>query len=503
MRLLQSRADPPLEIVWFYAAVTFHGTDVSSENDPLSRISSAKDLFQHLSACSASSNGVKSIALLAPVLFKLHHSVVEFFSSVDKSLLEKNSKKSKKLVREIECLVEGILGYVSICNSSSRSYGEFGFSADLLPCFSELIRVWVVDRLEGQWDVREGLRVFFPLVDDEIRNVFWEGECGVGYLAGVVIVEAFLLRLCWKVRLGAAKSELERELRAWVVGSITGFCNRIFFEMLLRLLLEPSLPVSSLLSSEEESFLRKVMYDAVILVDYSFLNPISADELNDDHMKSLAMMWLISVHEAVQVARVNGDQNKAISYINAFSRSQLCSELIKWVAGQIGMEKSNIPTASTPQALLKWLLNLEDRGLKVFANGISMFRTRLVFDDSNMNYEHEHPIFKPDKTTPDDNLFFIDNKGEVTENGMEEDQEMQSMDASFIAAAHTMRFTANDGRRKRKERKEGEKQVKFIKYKLHNSSAKENVALSSVDGTDSGSEVENIPSDHDMEEMEQ
>lgn len=210
--------------------MSFHGSD-SSKDDVLNRVLIAKGLFQHLVSCSASLDGLKSIALLAPVLFKLHSSVIEFFSSADKS-----AKLGKKLRREIECLVEGILGYVGICSSNvgDKSGGNGGgFSAGLLPSFGDLIHVWAVNRMEEKWEVGEGLRVFFPLVSDEIRNGFWEEGCGIGYLAGVVIVEAFLLRSCLKIRAGAGvlKSELQKELKMWAVGSITGFRNCVFFGM--------------------------------------------------------------------------------------------------------------------------------------------------------------------------------------------------------------------------------------------------------------------------------
>lgn len=499
-RLLHSRADPPLEIIWFYSAVSFHGSD-SSKDDVLNRVLIAKGLFQHLVSCSASLDGLKSIALLAPVLFKLHSSVIEFFSSG-----EKLAKLGKKLRREIECLVEGILGYVGICSSNvgDKSGGNGGgLSAGLLPSFGDLIHVWVVNRLEEKWEVGEGLRVFFPLVSDEIRNGFWEEGCGIGYLAGVVIVEAFLLRLCLKIRAGAgvSKSELQKELKIWAVGSITGFRNCVFFGMLLRLLLEPALPVTSLLSSEDEAFLREVLYDAVTLVDYSFLSPKMAVEQYDGHMKSLAITRLIAAHEAIRGARTRGDHTKAISYTNAFSGSQLPSELIKWVASQAGMEKSSIPLVSTPQALLKWLLNLEDKGLSVFGNGISKFRNKLVFDDSSEN--HEHSVFKPSRRIANDDLFVIDKVGQQTEKIMEDDQPIQYMDAAFISAAQTMKFTSKSARRKRKERRgEGEEQFKLQRYK-YDSSAKGSPVLSSADDMSSGSEVENPSSDDDAEEMEQ
>ncbi|XP_058075237.1 uncharacterized protein LOC131223754 [Magnolia sinica] len=483
-RLLQSSADPPLEIIWFYAAVTFHELN-SSKEEVSSRISSSKDLLQLIVACSASSNGLKCIALLAPVIFELHSAITGF------------EKISKKTVREIECLVEGIVGYISICSSKDFS-GEDG--SGNLKCFADLVRVWTADGLDGNWDVVGGLKVFFPLVSDEIRDRLSEEGCGVGYLAGAVTVQAFLLRLFLKVRNGGSKVELANELKVWAVGSITGFRNCVFFDMLMRLLLEPTLPVISLLGSEDESLLREVLYDAVISVDYSFLNPETTMEQYDDRMISLAMTQLIAAHEAIRAARAKGDQNKAISYINAFSRSRLPSKLIKWAIGHFGIEKMSRPRASTPQALLKWLLNLEDQGLRVFVHEISKFRTKLVFDESKADYEH--PIFKLDTKRSDNEIFYIDNKGEGEDKVKEEDQEMQSMDTAFMAAARTMKFTANDGRRKRKDGRKGEgkTKVKFLKYKLQDSYLKENSCLG-VDGMSSGSDVENP--DEDMEEMEQ
>ncbi|KAL6006005.1 hypothetical protein ACLOJK_040050 [Asimina triloba] len=212
-RLLQSCADPPLEIVWFYAAVTFHESN-SAKKDVSNRISASKDLLQLIAACSASSDGLKCIGLLAPVLFELHSAVTEFESV------------SKKKRREIECLVEGIVGYISICTSRDPG-GEEGSAS--LRYFADLVRVWMVDRMEGNWEVGRGLKMFFPLVSDEIRYGLCEGGCGVGYLAGVVTVEAFLLSLFLRVRSRGQKTELAKEMKVWAVSTITGFRNCVFF----------------------------------------------------------------------------------------------------------------------------------------------------------------------------------------------------------------------------------------------------------------------------------
>jgi hypothetical protein len=59
----------------------------------------------------------------------------------------------------------------------------------------------------------------------------------------------------------------------------------------------------SMQSSEDEVLLRKVLYDAVILVEYSFLSPERAIYVPAEHMKCLAMVRLIITHEAVEFFR--------------------------------------------------------------------------------------------------------------------------------------------------------------------------------------------------------
>ncbi|KAL5977789.1 hypothetical protein ACLOJK_036812 [Asimina triloba] len=190
---------------------------------------------------------------------------------------------------------------------------------------------------------------------------------------------------------------------------------------------------------------------------------------------SMLMLRLIAAHEAIRVAR----------------QSHLPSELIKLVTGCVGDEKTDKPSASIPQAFLKWLLKLEEQGLRVFVDGISKFHSKLVFDESSTDCGHT--LLKPETTRRRGRQSYGRKSGH-----------MQMMDAS-IDAAHTMKFTAKDGRRKRKEARteEGKTQFKFLKYKLHESYLKENSSHSGPDSMNSGSEAENPMSDEDVEEMEQ
>ncbi|KAI3956912.1 hypothetical protein MKX01_000946 [Papaver californicum] len=496
-RFLQSRLIPPLETIWFYSSVKFlsNKTD-NDDDDSVRRVLGIRDLFQLLSASSAPCNGVKSIAVLAPVLFKLYHLVSELTKKG-----ESLGVREKKALREIECLVDGVVGYISICGCNG---GIDDGGDDLsVSCFGDLVKVWTIKG--GKKGSVEVLREFLPLVSDEIRDGFGEEEgVKVDYLAGVVIVEAFLLSLCLKCRAGSgvSKMELEKELKAWVVGTITGFRNCYFFGMLLRLLLDPALPVISLLGSEDEALLRKILYDAVILVDYSFLNSDRETGPSADYMKNLAITKLIVIHEATQAARSNKDQTKAISYINAFSRSPLPSQLVKWASNQIGIEQNaNKLNITTPETLINWLLNIEQKGVQVFDLQMSKLRAKLVLDMAKMKYVES--TLKSDSKVADEDLFFIDTKGGADEVKDEDDQEMvDSMDAAFVAAARQIKLTSNDKTRKRKEGKKTNMcaKVKFQKYDLDNTSVeKMSPSSDSDDGKSSGSEVDD-PLSEDMEE---
>jgi len=73
--------------------------------------------------------------------------------------------------------------------------------------------------------------VLFPLAGEEARRELMKEGCSVEYLAGVVVAEAFLLRLCLKVQnaTGVSRAELQKELRIWAVSSIPVFQNQHFF----------------------------------------------------------------------------------------------------------------------------------------------------------------------------------------------------------------------------------------------------------------------------------
>ncbi|XVE97660.1 hypothetical protein REPUB_Repub03eG0037900 [Reevesia pubescens] len=476
-RLLQNLHDPPLEFVWFYSAVTFHSTN--KFNFPNS-ISSSKDLFQLLVSCSTSCNAVKRISVLAPVIYELFR-------------LEFNQKESK---REVESLLEGIVSYISLCCGIEADGND-----DLSSCFVDLLRVWMVDRVgKEEGGKRDDLKVFFPVVSEEVRKRIGDGCGGIRYLAGVVMCQTFLLRLCLKFASGIPK-----DVHDSAVQMINGFRDFYFLDILLRMLLEPVLPVTSLLGHGNEVLLREILYDAVITMDHTFLSVQGEILLYGKQLKNLALTWSFVADNAIRSVRENGNQTKAISYINAFSESCLPSQLIKWVISQTGMgDKARSLNVSTPVALIKWLLIIEDQGVRIFDCDISKVYAKAVLCKSRVDYET--PVIKTNGKYLVENLVYMVHEGKEDKKADGDIEVVDAMDTVPLSAPGLIKATATDGVRKRKEESNIEEEipVKFVKYDLPENLVREKLlSLANDYGLSNGSEVDNPASDEDMRDMEQ
>ncbi|OAY76472.1 hypothetical protein ACMD2_15177 [Ananas comosus] len=302
-RLLQSSSDPPLEIVWFYSAVGYHEAIAGKRDDPLGRVAAVKDLLQMLAACSASCGGAKCLALLAP----------RFRAVLLRLAAAKLPKKERR--------------------GSKSSGGGDSTPSCLLRFRRSCSRVTV-----HHANNKGALGVLFPLVSDETRVWDWLLSCGCGgrgILAEVVLEGT---------RRWFSEAELQKELR---------------FGLLAR---SPCSRTASSLSTEEEILVRDILYDALILVDYSFVNPGVEVEQADESTISILITRLIVAYEATEIARRRGSGKSLVIY-KCLLNFEHSIYLTKWVGSQVGSEKPNRPNSTAPQALLKWLVDLKTRDL--------------------------------------------------------------------------------------------------------------------------------------------
>ncbi|XP_022728976.1 uncharacterized protein LOC111284552 [Durio zibethinus] len=476
--LMHAKIDPPLESIWVYSALSFRSHNFGSK-DPLNGLSIIKDLFQLVSSCSSPSNSFKSIALVAPIVFEVYKLVVEVLGK------DLGSKREKTVNKKVKCLVEVIIGYISMCCCKDLSKESEGIDVNLVIPVEDLVSIWM--------DRNVNLQSFFPLVGDEIYRMNSKRGFDVNYLAGVVMVEAFLLKLCLDLRLGTEGMVLEKELRSWAVASISSFHNFYFFEILLRMLLQPALPVTALLGPEDGVLLRNILYDAVILVEYSFLKSETV-HLSAERVKSICMTRLIVTLEAIELFRKNGDQNRATHYTSAFANSCLPSQITKWISCLIGMdEKARGISGSSPKALIKCLLNLEKQGIKVFDDGMK-YHAKLHVDDSKAVSEQSASKVEQ-KKLEDDPLFYLDAKGEAEDEDEENEMKNESMTAAFVAAAHSMRLVDSSRGKRKGSGSEGKEKIKYFKYDLSSNS---NSAKEKVSGWASGSASASAATDDDL-----
>ncbi|KAL9226877.1 hypothetical protein vseg_002638 [Gypsophila vaccaria] len=447
-RLIQSISSPPIEIIWFYSAVNYH------THKNFDQISCLEELFHSLISCSGSCRGsLIRVAVLAPLIYELHCVITE--------LKLANSFRSDNVVcREVRCLVDRLVSYISLC--WCEGVNEHDDSPALSSCFVDLVRVWTAGRRGMGFEFEDDFRMFFSLASDESRNEVWlRGEVGV--LAGFVMCEVFLLNLCLKFGLEERPENLEHELMVSAVDVITGFRSCYFFDALLKMLSESNLPVTSLLSASDGVVLQEALFGAIVLVDYPFFNPACGTGLCNNHLISHASTWLFVADRAMKFVKNNDCQTKVISYMKAFAKSLIHSQLMKWVSAQIGIvDDGHLPKLSTPSAFLEWLAQIRSMDSRAYDNEFSLFLDKVTHYRSEMT--RNLPYSEGDEIKS----FCLDHRV-GSGDGIQEDLEMIDS-ADGIKSTCKSDFSVSEACKKRKgEKDEDSVQTKLLKHHIEGS----------------------------------
>ncbi|CAA7039793.1 unnamed protein product [Microthlaspi erraticum] len=447
-RVLHDLPEPPLELVWFYSAIRFHSSKLDFQGDSVGLTSSFFQLLLSFPVSfSDSFSGAKRVALLSPLVYQLSRLV--------------NTRRKDAL-----SLVDDIVSYVSM-----YCVEDPGDEEDLLMVsgfsFSDLARVWIVDEVEEDCRVEDCLEIFMPFVSERLRQEMDSESCSVGYLAGIVASQVFLLSLWLRFDSELSRSELRKNLRESVLQMISEFHSCYFFDVILKmLLLEPCLHLTSLLGQEDEATLTEIVTEAVIeSVEKLFLNSGNGTLERGLHLKNIAINWLFLFDNAMTSLRRNKDQEEISRYMNMFSDSRIPCHLINWVISQ-GEVISDADTLldSTPASIIEWLVSLEEQGLRVFDCDHSKNYAKTVIHRSR----------------PDLSL-----EATLVEQQEEFDQDADMADDQVVSSISIL----SSGTRKRKEErldKEGETKGKLFKYR-HNTKFQPFVFS---DGLVNGTEVE-------------
>ncbi|KAL4570327.1 hypothetical protein LXL04_025979 [Taraxacum kok-saghyz] len=359
-RLTQTMTDPPLEFIWFYSALTFQTAKSSNLTDPHSFFLSVKDLFHSLVSFPnpSDSSYLKQVSLLAPVLYQLVNSKFSISS----------------FNTEIECLVDAIVTHIIMCCNNDSVQQEIRAYKSSVSWVS-LVPIWIADQVNENQGRVDGLQLFFPLSTEDIRQGI-NGDSGMAYLAGIVMIESFLMKLCLMFDSEASRKESHKDVKSYAAQIIKGFKkNPTFLVMLFKVLLEPSLPVAKLLSTTDEVILRGLLFEVALDLG-SFLNYNTSPWLSDLQYKDISILWLFVTNSALQFASENGDNAGVGCYMNGFSSSQLPQQIISWVA-RTNMNPTT-PDISSPMELIGWLLVLEKQGIKICDYSISDLHEKIL-----------------------------------------------------------------------------------------------------------------------------
>lgn len=206
-RLTQTMTDPPLEFIWFYSALTFQTAKSSNLRDPHNFLLSLKDLFHSLVSfrIPSDSSYLTQVSLLAPVLYQLVN--LKFLISSCKA--------------EIEGLVDAVVSHIILCCNNDLVEQEVrGFKSSV--SWVSLVPIWIADQVNENQGRVDGLQLFFPLSTEDIRQGINE-DSGTAYLAGIVMIESFLLRLCLMFDSEASRKELHKDVKSYAAQIIKGF----------------------------------------------------------------------------------------------------------------------------------------------------------------------------------------------------------------------------------------------------------------------------------------
>ena len=135
----------------------------------------------------------------------------------------------------------------------------------------------------------------------------------------------------------------------------------------------------------------------------------------------------------------------------------------------------------------------------MFGDNSSWVKGKLIYGEVKNGYGNR-------MVHSDADLFFIDKQsgGEVMDTKGSEDEEAVEMETTgnaFMAAAQSMKVETNGIRKRKGCGNEDAAALKFVKYKVQDSSVKDYFS-SAKNGMSSGSEVENPQSDDEMEESD-
>ncbi|KAG0592396.1 hypothetical protein M758_1G243200 [Ceratodon purpureus] len=429
LRLLQSRSNSPLALLWAFLAFRKVGVVGELESGGLgsvgSLVSVAQSLLQSLKLVTAGfCSGPTAVAAAAPVVQVVVEALGAFTrGEKDAGVSETRKKKLWKSLRKVMLEVSG---FISLCHHKDAPVVNGLFKA---PSVNLGLDIWLSEGAD--------FSSLFPFASQLKVDGFLNSIESVLYLGEVVETEVALLRLVAEVlerRSSASvakKDELEKKLKHDVVvyARFLGSSS-----VILDMLLDAPLQVGGILAESEEAMLRDVLGEmAVAGVPNSGVFEEDRGALSaGDSAGRESVAFLKRVMIARQLAgefRSRGEYLRASDLVAGLHRRGAPAELGEWL-GERGSLRVLISTAvlGKQQDLVEWLLNASKADFNVVLDKayIERPKTDSVEDVPAASMDLE------EGGEDDESLFFIDTSKtyhkDAADTGFDADQE-------FVVAA--------------------------------------------------------------------
>lgn len=441
VRLLQSRANPPLSLFWSFAVSERRVLTNGEAKVALdSEVATAHSVLQSLKCMTSGfCDGPTAIATMAPIVRIAFETLVILCSSECKNGADMTVKENAKLWGSLSTLIREVSGFIALCHHKGCPAPGGLFKA---PSVCLGLDKWIAEGTE--------FSSLFPFASTSLESSIKKNISSVEtiFTLGVLVeVEVALLRLIADAvqERPLGRSELEKKLKhdLIVYGKFL-----VSSGVMLDALLEPPLPVLSILSEDEESLLRGILGEMVVtrFPDSEMFNhengPSPPSKLGAQNECDVFLKRLSIARKTAEYFRSKNEHLRASDLLSSLRRQSAPSQLGDWLGGR-SVVKIWITTAvlNNPQALLDWLLNAEEYEFNRVLMMMSMRQPQE--EDNKVTISEDAEMVSEVEDANNEPLFFFDTTG-VSEGAASEPGVLDA-DQKFANAAGTLRGTGGRG----------------------------------------------------------
>jgi hypothetical protein len=442
VRLLQSRANPPLSLFWSFVVIersilTNGDAKVASDIE----VMTASCVLQSLKCMTTGfCDGPVAIAAIAPIVRSAFETLVIYSSSESKNGADAATHEKKLLFENLSQLIRDLSGFIALCHHKECPAPGGLFKA---PSVCLGLDKWIAEGTE--------FSSLFPFASTSLESSIKKDISSADTICtlGVLVeAEVGLLRLLAEVvhERPLGRSELEKKLKHELIvyAKFLGSSG-----VILDALLAPPLPVLSILSADEESTLRGILGEVVVtkVANPDMFNydngPSPPSKLGAQNECVVFLKRLSIARKTAAYFRSMNENLRASDLLSNLRRQSAPSQLGDWLGGR-SVLRILITTAvlEKPEAVLDWLLNAEENEFnRVFM--VMMSPTQPQKQDNKITTSGDAKMVSEGEDANNEPLFFFDTTG-VSEGAASEPGVLDA-DQEFAKAAGTLRGKGGSG----------------------------------------------------------